>query len=195
MTTQHAPRLPVKLSQRHKRWLYATAGILFASGLGWLIAHYLFAGRGDFGDAPHPSEPWWLRIHGAAAMGFLIALGSLLPGHISRAWHARRNHRSGLFMLTLVAVLILTGYGLYYAGDEETRPWISLLHWLIGVAAAAGLPLHVYLGRRKLTDKHSAAGRAVGSISPTATDASDGKHVSMQRRHQGEKHETRSAPL
>lgn len=81
-------------------------------------------------------------------MGFLVALGSLLPGHVARAWQMRRNHRSGLFMLVLAALLVATGYGLYYAGDEQTRPWISCVHWLLGVAAAGVAPLHVYLGRR-----------------------------------------------
>lgn len=157
MTSSHVVRLPVRLSQRHQRWLVATAVALLASGLGWLVAHDLLGGRGEFGDAPHPSEPWWLRIHGAAAMAFLIALGSLLPGHISRAWQARRNHRSGLFILGLVTLLIATGYGLYYAGDEQTRPWISCIHWLIGLAAAGAVPVHVVLGRRRVA-RHSAAG-------------------------------------
>ncbi len=123
MTSSHIPRLPVKLNRRHKRWLYGVASVLAASGIGWLIAHYLLPGSGEFGDSTSASEPWWLRLHGAAAMGFLIALGSLLPGHISRAWQLRRNHRSGLTILGLVALLIVTGYGLYYAGDEQSRPW------------------------------------------------------------------------
>jgi len=115
-----------------------------------LIAHYLLTMSGTVGDMlPHPSEPWWLKVHGAAAMGFLIALGSLLPGHISHAWQARRNHRSGVSTLTLISILVLTGYGLYYAGGEESRPWISLVHWLMGLIGAGVLPLHVYLGGRK----------------------------------------------
>jgi len=159
MTSPQVVRLPVRLSLRHKRRLYVTAVVLLASGLGWLVAHDLLGGRGEFGDAPHPSEPWWLRIHGAAAMGFLIGLGSLLPGHISRAWQMRRNHRSGLSILGMVALLIATGYGLYYVGDEQARPWISCVHWLIGLAAAGMAPLHVVLGRRR-TAGNLATGRA-----------------------------------
>ena len=147
MTSPQVVRLPVRLSLRHKRWLYVTAVVLLASGLGWLVAHDLLGGRGEFGDAPHPSEPWWLRIHGAAAMGFLIGLGSLLPGHISRAWQMRRNHRSGLSILGMVALLI------------AARPWISCVHWLIGLAAAGMAPLHVVLGRRR-TAGNLATGRA-----------------------------------
>ncbi|MDO3522046.1 hypothetical protein [Ralstonia pseudosolanacearum] len=165
-------RLPVRLSQRHKRWLYATGAVLCCSGLGWLVAHDLLGGQGPFGDAPHPSEPWWLRIHGAAAMGFLVALGSLLPGHVARAWQMRRNHRSGLFMLVLAALLVATGYGLYYAGDEQTRPWISCVHWLLGVAAAGVAPLHVYLGRRSaMAERGPGPGRPATDVSEAAAGA------------------------
>jgi choline-glycine betaine transporter len=71
----------------------------------------------------------------------------------------RRNHRSGLSILGMVALLIATGYGLYYVGDEQARPWISCVHWLIGLAAAGMAPLHVVLGRRR-TAGNLATGRA-----------------------------------
>ncbi len=168
--TSHTHRPPMRLGPRHKRWLYVMCGSLFLSGLGWLLAHFLFAGPNDFGEPHHASEPWWLRIHGATAMGFLIAFGSLLPGHAARAWQARKNYRSGLFMVGLVATLVLTGYGLYYAGDEQTRPWISAVHWAVGLAAAAGLLLHVYLGKRRARRRRPATPRrpAAGHGNPAA---------------------------
>lgn len=139
------PRM--RLSRRHERWLYAIGALIFLSGLGWLADHYVFAGLGDFGDAHAPSEPLWLRLHGAAAMAGLVVVGSLLPGHIARAWRLRVNRRSGLLMLSLVVLLVVTGYGLYYVGDEETRPWISVVHWLVGIVSGVGLVLHVRLGK------------------------------------------------
>jgi Na+/H+-dicarboxylate symporter len=149
MTSPHDQRLPVRLSPRHQRWLYGAAGILAASGLGWLIAHYLLPGSGAFGDVRNASEPWWLRLHGAAAMGFLCALGSVLPSHSLRAWRQRRNHRSGLSVLGMAALLVATGYALYYVGDEQSRPWFSAIHWIVGLGATVGLPLHVRIGRRR----------------------------------------------
>lgn len=157
--TSHTYRPPMRLSLRHKRWLYAMSGALFLSGLGWLLAHFFLASPVEFGDPHHVSEPWWLRVHGATAMGFLMAFGSLLPGHIARAWQARKNYRSGLLMLGIVATLVLTGYGLYYAGDEQTRPWISAVHWAVGLAAAAGLLLHVTLGKRRARRRPAMARR------------------------------------
>jgi len=148
------PRPPAQLSTRHERWLYALGGALLLSGLGWITAHYLLAGNGfvagfEFEGVPHPSELWWLRLHGASMIGFLVAFGALLPGHVGRGWRGRRNRHSGIFMLAAVAALALSGYGLYYLGDEATRPWISAIHWMIGIAAGAGLVYHSVSIRRK----------------------------------------------
>ena len=148
MSNKHAgPPLPARLSRRHEGWLYASAGLLFLSGLAWVIQHYWMAGAGEFGDAAGSLQAWLLRIHGAAAMAFLIALGSLLPGHIVRGWRARRNHRSGMTLLALAAVLIVSAYALYYLSNEDARPWVSALHWVLGMVGAVYLPLHVLLGR------------------------------------------------
>lgn len=124
-------------------------GSLVGSGVAWLIAHYM-GGGGSFGETHHPSEPWWLRLHGAAVMAFLVVLGTILPGHVRRAWSlrknctesVRRNIITGILMLSLVAALALSGYALYYSGSEELRPYISTCHWVAGLVAAAGFYQH-----------------------------------------------------
>ena len=154
MRQHHVPgHRPPIMSSRHERWLYVVATALLLSGVGWLTSHFFLAGSSlvaafKFDGVPHPSEPWWLRLHGAAMMGFLVVFGALLPGHVVHGLRRRKNKRSGIFMLTVVIALALTGYALYYLGDEATRPWISALHWLIGLGAAVGLVLHVVLGKR-----------------------------------------------
>jgi hypothetical protein len=142
--------LPMRLSKYHRRWLYTVCGALVASGVGWLIAHYLPAEPGPFGEVEHPSEPWWLRLHGAAMMGFLVVLGTILPGHVRQAWTLRkmnaasvkRNVTTGILMLSLVGGLAVTGYLLYYCGSEELRPYLSTCHWVTGLAATFGFYQH-----------------------------------------------------
>jgi cation transport ATPase len=146
--SRQAPRPSMQLSRRHRRWLYLTFGLLWVSGAAWLISHYSSRSPGELTAAPQPTEAWWLRLHGAAVIGFLIAFGALLPVHVPHGWRQLRNRGSGVAMLALIATLALSGYGLYYAGDEQIRAWISAAHWLIGLAAAAALVLHVVLGRR-----------------------------------------------
>ncbi len=149
------------------------AALLWVSGAGWLVSHYLFPHRSEFGDLPNPWEPVWMRLHGAAVMMFLVAFGALLPGHIMRGLRRRTNSATGTLalttgtlMLTMIAALTLTGYGLYYAGDESLRSWTGIVHWAVGLAAAAGLVAHAAVGRRRRT---LTRGRHALDSTPAAT--------------------------
>src|SRR3954468_863587 len=105
-------RAQQRLSRRHERYLYLCAALLAVSGVGWLIGHYVL--RSPASIEPHPSEAWWMRLHGAALIGFLVVFGALLPGHIVQNWRQRANRYSGLSVVALVGLLALSGYGLYY---------------------------------------------------------------------------------
>lgn len=88
-----------------------------------------------------------LMLHGGAAMAILMLFGALVPLHLRRAWRSGRNRLSGPAMIGTNAALIATGFGLYYAGSDLLRPWISDIHIIVGFALPALLILHVWLGR------------------------------------------------
>jgi hypothetical protein len=133
------------------RWLrlalYLTTGVLFATGALWLMVRYGLR-QGGVDDLPHPAEPWILRVHGFAMMVGLFVYGSLLRAHMVNAWKLRRNRTTGALVATVLALLTLTGYLLYYVGGETTRPIISVAHWATGIAIGVLLPLHIWRGRR-----------------------------------------------
>ena len=140
-------RDPIRLSTRHQVWLHATFGALFLSGAMWIGFDY-FSGTNVEFSAHNPSlQPWCLRVHGATAMMFLVILGSLLRGHVRGAWKLRRNRLTGAVLVAFNAALVLTGYGLYYAGGEELRPWISRIHWVAGLATPAVIAWHIWRGK------------------------------------------------
>lgn len=141
-------RNSVKLSYRHKSWLYAITILIYGSGAVWAYLHYFARRMSEFGEQPHPAEPWSLKVHGAAAMAILAILGTLLPTHVRFAWHARRNRPNGILLISVFAFLILTGYGLYYLGDDRLRSWTSWLHLVVGLALPLVLILHIRSGRR-----------------------------------------------
>ena len=128
----------MRLGKWHQGYLYVVCTLLVLSGALWLLFHYFVRMPGQFGDSPHPLEPWWLCIHGLSAAAFLIGFDSVLPGHVRRAWVARRNRISGTFFFSLLALLIATGYGLYYLGcfrsTLASRPGYARSHGLAHLA-------------------------------------------------------------
>lgn len=137
----------MRLSRGHIRWVYWSCALLFGTGALWLVFHYFLQVHGEFGDRPHPLEIWCLRLHGGAAMLVLIVLGSLLPIHIRRGWHQRKNIPAGVTLTTIALVLIASGYALYYFGDEEARSVISAAHWVIGLTTPIVIVWHIWTGR------------------------------------------------
>jgi hypothetical protein len=156
----HGRELRNRLSRRHRVWTYVISAAVLLTGVCWLLAHYLLAGDCPFGECRSPLEPWILRAHGAAAFAALVLLGSLLPAHVTRAWQAGRNRFAGAAVIAGIGALVVSGYGLYYVAEEALRPWVSGLHWALGLSLIPLFAAHLYAGRRL------ARGRAVDALPP-----------------------------
>ena len=66
-------------------------------------------------------------------------------------------------MLSVVGVLILTGYGLYYSADEGLNYWIRLAHWIIGVGALPSLIAHRAYGKLRKVSQAPERGASTAS--------------------------------
>jgi hypothetical protein len=126
-----------------RRWaLYIVgAGVWLTGGL-WLLYHYFLVRQGDFGPTANPLEPWWLKLHGAFAFAAIWLFGLLWGAHITKAWPHKRRRWSGGVLAGVFAFLILSGYLLYYLGDDTLRPLVSVLHWGIGLACPVFFLVH-----------------------------------------------------
>jgi hypothetical protein len=87
-------------------------------------------------------------IHGGVAMATLLLLGALFPLHVQGSWRRGKNYGSGLVMVTVNALLIVTAFGLYYFGSETLRTWTSDIHIAVGLAFPVLLTAHVAWGKR-----------------------------------------------
>jgi len=87
-----------------------------------------------------------MKLHGAAAMASLVAFGALLARHVSCGWATKANRTTGVVMLAALLWLVVSGYLLYYAGDEGLRGYASQTHFWVGLALAGMFALHQ--GRR-----------------------------------------------
>jgi hypothetical protein len=136
----------MRLSSALRLSLYAVLIVLLVTGVAWLV---IDAGKDPFQPGGSgEAEPLLLAVHGGAAMAFLILLGALVPLHVQGNWTRDRNRWTGVVMLAINAVLILTAYALYYSGSDLFRRWASDLHIAAGVFLPLWLGLHVWLGWR-----------------------------------------------
>ena len=149
----HRPRL--YLSRRRKFAVYAIIGATWGSGVAWLFFHYLLMRQGKFGPEPHPFETWSLALHGACAFAALWLGGLLWPTHIVPWWTGGERRSSGIVLIGMAGVLIVSGYLLYYAGGDGARGWIELLHWMVGLLLAIALLVHALRSSRYRAPRHA----------------------------------------
>ena len=136
----------MRLEPDFRAGLYGIFALLFVTGAAWFVADKL---------KDSPDGEFWqqlaaalLMIHGGAAMIALLFLGALTPIHIRRWWRADRNRVTGAVMVAGNAVLIVTAFGLYYAGSEVLRPWIGNIHLALGLGLPALFLVHVLIAAR-----------------------------------------------
>jgi hypothetical protein len=145
-TQTRATRHSHRLARWQRLGLFVVGLLLLLTGCLWLAVHYS-VGAGA-GELPHPLEVWCLRLHGLCAFGGLFVLGSVTTTHIPQGW--RLTHRrkwaaqriSGVLLCGMGALLIFTGYLLYYFAPESIRPALGWAHAFIGAAMAFLIASH-----------------------------------------------------
>jgi len=148
-------RMPsaLRLDGRFRWGLYGIFSVLFVTGAVWMIADALKdSPSGDFWQGMSASL---LMIHGGAAMVTLVLLGALIPIHVMRGWRSRRNRLAGAAMVIANVLFVVTAFGLYYAGSEIWRPWISNVHIAVGLAFPVLVVIHIWTGRRSSPAKEN----------------------------------------
>ena len=94
---------------------------------------------------PSRVDRWFRRLQ-------LISAGAYSLGHGGN--DAQKT--IGIIWMMLIA----TGYGLYYLGNDSVRDPVSLAHWLVGLGMPALMGCHIWLGRASRKLRHTAAASA-----------------------------------
>jgi hypothetical protein len=128
---------PVKLTSKRLWAVYSISAGVWVTGAAWLIFHYFMRLKSEFGFEAHPLEPWWLKLHGALAFSAMALLGLLWGVHVLNGWTRNKRRWSGAVLFGVACFLVVSGYLLYYLGDDSLRDWTSVAHWAVGLAVAA----------------------------------------------------------
>lgn len=116
---------------------------MWLTGVAWLALHFYGRTEGDYGPLVNPLEPLMLQMHGLFLIPALLSLGGILFSHIGLGWRQVFKRLSGLTLLATFIVLTVSGYFLYYAGDQMIRAMATYSHWGVGIAAPAPFIWHL----------------------------------------------------
>ena len=124
-------------------------GALWATGCAWLILDQFFSGRGPFGATPHPLEAPLLLLHGVISIVSMYLFGWITARHVLRWWPARTRRWSGGALAAFIAVLVVSGFALFFlTGDEWIRD-TAVSHEVFGVAVTLFAIRHWVYRRRQ----------------------------------------------
>jgi hypothetical protein len=130
--------------------VYIVLGSLWFSGCLWLLLDQFFSSAGQFGRTPHPWEPPILMIHGIVALVTMYVLGWVSARHILRWWPGRLRRLSGGTLAAFLALLVLSGFALFFVSDDRWQILAARSHDILGLAVTAFAIQHWFFARRRV---------------------------------------------
>jgi hypothetical protein len=116
--------------------LFVILAIVALSGFAW------FTLRDVMDLEPGEADHQLLIVHGVFASAATFALGTIVSSHVGLAWQSGRHLKSGSMLLMAFSLLIITGLGLYYGG-EDMRQLFKFVHVGLGFIGSAALLEHL----------------------------------------------------
>ena len=136
-----------RIGLRFPRWSRIIFSAIFLTslitGILWFCLDRWGETDGEFGPEKHPWIAFLPKIHGASAFAALISMGMIFSAHIPVGWSAGWSRKSGILMLSDIAIMVLTAWGLYYSGSVELRSMLVWVHLIAGSVFPVTLFIHL----------------------------------------------------
>jgi hypothetical protein len=132
-----------------RRALDSIFAVLWISGCAWLVLQLFFRVDNEFGATPHPWQPSLLLIHGVAALFALFVIGWVAGTHVEARWRVKLNRGSGIALLSLAALLGVSGFASFYLTGESMRAGTATIHEVLGVLVVIPALVH-WFGQRRI---------------------------------------------
>jgi hypothetical protein len=127
--------------------IHAVFAGLWVLGAAAFVLKHFFATAGEFGPSPHPWQPVMLLLHGIIAVAATFLFGWICGDHVATTWLMRADRASGIWLLALISVLVVSGFAAFFLVDESLRTKDGSVHELLGLALAIPWLLHLRFGR------------------------------------------------
>lgn len=145
---------------RTEVWLlHVSTFLLSATGLLYAAMHYLMKPADPFSVVNHPWEPYMIAAHIVVAPLLVLAVGLIAHSHI--LWKlengARIARRSGIFLMPLFALMVVSGYLLQVVSGSG-RPVLFWIHLISGTLWFLSFVVHQissFRFRRSMAAQHA----------------------------------------
>jgi len=84
----------------------------------------------------HPLEPPMLLAHGVIAILSMYLFGWITARHVLHWWPAGLRRVSGGALAAFIALLVVSGFALFFLTDDQWQHAAALAHDVLGVAVA-----------------------------------------------------------
>ena len=141
---------------RHSpRWLRLGIHLAFAAlwltGTAVFALKHFFASSTELGPVANPAAVPLLAVHGIVAVLVTFLFGWIAAAHVGVMWRGGADRASGLWLLWLVAILIVTGFAGFFVVSDSLRDWNGLLHGVLGLTLIAPWLVHIFRCRRAIS--------------------------------------------
>jgi hypothetical protein len=143
-----------RMSKAQRLTVYSIVGALWLSGCLWLCLDQFFSQAGQFGRTPNSLQPPLLLLHGVVSLFSLYLFGYISTHHVLRWWRGDLRRLSGGSLATILAVLTLTGFALFFVSDDQWQHLLADTHDVLGLAVTA-FALQHWLFRRRIRTTRS----------------------------------------
>ena len=138
-----AVKIGVRLPRLIKNLLYGFFAFSLVTGFTFFILNQFIIIEGPFGPQKHPSQKYFLMAHGASAFIIMTLFGMMLASHVPKTWPLKKNKITGMMLVIIVSLQMITAYCLYYLVLGEYRIFLIYTHLITGIALPVALIGHL----------------------------------------------------
>lgn len=137
---------PLSIPSLEKRMFYSTITALFLTG----IIYLFLDSQNDLDSTQREIKTFSLHLHGWLSPILTFLFGCIISSHVKAAWSYKKNLPSGLSLICLISLLIITATALYYVSSDFLR----LFSWWVHILAGFTLPVCIFSHVRKIIKRN-----------------------------------------
>jgi len=145
--------IKLKIPNKIRLSLYTALFISLVTGVTFFIMNTWVYVEGDFGPEKHPWQFSVLKTHAFSAFFIMLFYGAMWATHVQYGWRSKLSRRTGIAIVSVLGLQIISAYLLYYMANEGMRDITRYIHLGVGLSIPLVLYVHILIARRRYQKK------------------------------------------